>query len=645
MSVTFGTRDLFKEISFVINPKDRIGLVGKNGVGKSTLLKIIAGQQNPTKGTINPGPGETIGYLPQEIHSNSTLSIYDETMTAFAEVLALEKEIEELDHELATREDYESDDYMDKINRLTECHDRVHHLGANKKESEVRKILKGLGFTDVDMERPMTEFSGGWQMRVELAKLLLTQPDLLLLDEPTNHLDIESIMWLEQVFINYPGAIMMVSHDRAFLDNITNRTIEIVFGKIYDYKANYTKYFELREERLEQQQNAYKNQQKDIAQQERFIERFKAKASKAAAAQSAQKRLDKMERIEFDELDTSSIQFTFPPAPRSGDVALRAEHLSKSYGDKTILKNLEFDILRGEKVAFVGKNGMGKTTLVKMITGQTAGTGTLKIGHNVEIGYYAQIQEQSLNENLTVFDTIENEATYEWRNVARIRGLLGAFLFGPEDIDKKVKVLSGGEKSRLALAKLLLNPVNLLILDEPTNHLDISAKEVLKEALRKYDGTLILVSHDRDFLQGLTNRTFEFTNQRIKEHFGDIQEFLDTHQAASFREFESDGKKPKETKPAAKEETNTNDYQLKKEQEKELRKLRKDVEEAEKAIHKLEQELASQVELLQDPEFFKDEVKSKEAVLKHDDIKARLAKAMKQWESLAEALDTAESAG
>ncbi|MDX2002729.1 MAG: ABC-F family ATP-binding cassette domain-containing protein [Chitinophagales bacterium] len=631
--VTFTGRDLFKDISFVINPKDRIGLVGKNGVGKSTLLKIIAGKQQPTKGGIVFAGGESVGYLPQEIHHNSEKSIFDEAMTAFDEINQLEEEIERLGEELGQREDYESDDYANMLNRLTECHDRIHHLGGTKMESEVEKILKGLGFSEKDLSRPMTEFSGGWQMRVELAKLLLIKPDLLLLDEPTNHLDIESILWLEDVFINYPGAIMMVSHDRMFLDNITNRTIEIVFGKIYDYKANYTQYFELREERLEQQQNAYKNQQRYIAHQERFIERFKAKATKAAQAQSAQKRLDKIERIEFDELDTSTIKFHFPPAPRSGDVVVRANHMVKAYGEKTILNNLTFDILRGERVAFVGKNGEGKSTLVKIITGnETVSGGELKLGHNVDVGYYAQIQEKTLDENKTVLATIEDEASNEWANIAKIRGLLGAFLFDEDDVDKKVKVLSGGEKSRLALARLLLNPVNLLILDEPTNHLDIASKEVLKEALIKYDGTLIVVSHDRDFLQGLTNKTFEFSNRRVREHYGDINNFLDAHKVESFRQFENDRMVALQKEAAEKQAK-----QLKQSNaapEKDTKKLKSAIKKEEDTIERLEKELAAIVTLLQDPEFYKDEAKSKETVAKHDGIKQQLSAAMSQWEQL-----------
>lgn len=647
LSVVFTGRDLFKEISFVVNPKDRIGLVGKNGVGKSTLLKIMAGQQNPTKGQIICGSGETIGYLPQEIHHNSEKSIFDETMTAFDEILRMEQEIEELSNELGQREDYESDSYAKLLDRLTECHDRIHHLGGAQTESEVEKILKGLGFSEKDLTRPMTEFSGGWQMRVELAKLLLTKPDLLLLDEPTNHLDIESILWLEDVFINYPGAIMMVSHDRMFLDNITNRTIEIVFGKTYDYKANYTKYFELRAERLEQQQNAYNNQQKYIAQQERFIERFKAKASKAAQAKSAQKLLDKVERIEFDELDTSSIKFTFPPAPRSGDVVLRLENVKKAYGDKVVLDNLLFDITRGERVALVGKNGEGKSTMVKMITGDEPVTsGTLKIGHNVVIGYYAQIQEKTLDENKTVYQTIEDIATNEWSNQARIRGLLGSFLFDEDDIDKKVKVLSGGEKSRLALARLLLNPVNLLILDEPTNHLDIASKEVLKEALLKYDGTLIVVSHDRDFLQGLTDKTLEFSNKRVREHFGEINEFLETHKVESFRAFESERMKALQQQAANNKQGNDKKgiADKPKDNSQEIKRLKSEIRKVEDKVETIERNLAEVVHQLQDPEFYKNEAQAKETVAKHDQLKQQLAEAMSQWEGLAAELEVAEKA-
>ena len=646
LSVVFSGRDLFKDISFVVNPKDRIGLVGKNGVGKSTLLKIMAGQQVPTKGSILTGPGETIGYLPQEIHHSSELSIFEETKTAFAEIQKLEQEILDMEHELGHREDYESDSYAKLLDRLTECHDRVHHLGGAQTEGEVESILKGLGFAEKDLHRPMTEFSGGWQMRVELAKLLLTKPDLLLLDEPTNHLDIESILWLEQVFINYPGAIMMVSHDRMFLDNITNRTVEIVFGKTYDYKANYTKYFELRAERLEQQQAAYTNQQKYIEQQERFIERFKAKASKATAAKSVQKLLDKVERIEFDELDNSSIHFTFPPAPRSGDVVLRLENVKKAYGDKVVLDNVLFDITRGERVALVGKNGEGKSTMVKMITGMEPTTsGTLKLGHNVVVGYYAQIQEKTLNEDNTVYGTIEDIATHEWSNQSRIRTLLGAFLFKEDDIDKKVKVLSGGEKSRLALAKLLLTPVNLLILDEPTNHLDIASKDVLKEALIKYDGTLIVVSHDRDFLQGLTDKTLEFSNGKVREHFGEINEFLSTHQVDSFRDFEAERMKVLQAQGKTAAATGNNQKkgnpaaEPSKDKEKETKRLKSEIKKVEEKLEKIERELAAIVHQLQDPEVYKDEVKSKTTVARHDQLKKDLAEAMTQWEGLESELE------
>ena len=526
ISIHFTGTDLFKNLSFVINEKDRIGLVGKNGVGKSTLLKILAKEQEPSSGSISIPQGKSIGYLPQEIKIDSSKTILDETLTVFEEQLCLNSEIENINRQLEDRTDYESDSYAQLIQELTEKHEQLQLLGADKAEGEVEKVLKGLGFKDQDFNRSIAEFSGGWQMRVELAKLLLKMPTLLLLDEPTNHLDIESILWLEDFFKNYPGALIMISHDRMFLDNVTNRTIEIVNSRIYDYKSPYSKFLELRADRLSTQEAAFRNQQKYIADQERFIERFKAKNTKAKQAQSKMKQLEKLERIEFDDVDTNSIQFRFPDAPRSGDVVVGGKGLSKSYSENKVLSNIDIEIERGEKIAFVGKNGQGKSTMVKMIMGQEDCDGDLKIGHNVEIGYYAQVQENTLDESKTVLATIEDIATDEWAKISKIRGLLGAFLFGPDDVDKKVKVLSGGEKSRLALAKLLLKPVNLLILDEPTNHLDIASKEVLKSALKSYNGTLILVSHDRDFLQGLTDRTYEFSDQKTKEHIGEIGEFL-----------------------------------------------------------------------------------------------------------------------
>ena len=487
-------------------------------------------------------------------------------------------------------------------------------------------------------------------MRVELGKLLLQMPSLLLLDEPTNHLDIESIIWLEEFFQNYPGALMMVSHDRMFLDHITNRTVEIVFGRCYDYKVPYSKYFDLREERFQNQMAAYQNQQRYIAQQERFIARFRAKNTKAKQVQSKIKQLEKLERVEFDELDNQAIQFRFPPAPRSGDTVLRAIELDKSYGPNLVLKNLEFEIDRGDRVAFVGKNGEGKSTLVKMVTGKEGFDGTLTIGHNVEVGYYAQIQEGTLNPEQTVFETVDNIATGEWRNIARLRGLLGAFLFGPEDVDKRVKVLSGGEKSRLALAKLLLHPVNLLILDEPTNHLDISAKEVLKQALIHYNGTLIVVSHDRDFLQGLTNKTYEFSNQRIKEHLGPIKEFLNHHEVESFRQFESEPKpsasksKPepkKATEPTSNKATKRN-YKERKEHEKAMRQLKREMHNCEKRITQLEEEIGDLEKKMQDPDFFSAKSEGQDAIYKHADLQKELEHTMERWEKAGEKLEALE---
>ncbi|MAX78785.1 MAG: glycosyl transferase family 2 [Crocinitomicaceae bacterium] len=651
ISVSFSGKDLFKDLSFIINPKDRIGLVGKNGVGKSTLLKIIYGIQPSDQGGIAISEGRTMGYLPQEVKIQSDKTIYDEALTVFEEIIQLEKDIDHINKQLEERTDYESEGYNQLIHDLTDKHEKLNLLDSSKIESNVGKVLKGLGFTENDFHRKMSEFSGGWQMRVELGKLLLLKPDLLLLDEPTNHLDIESILWLEDYFNNYPGALIMISHDRAFLDNVTNRTIEIVFGRIYDYKVPYSKYFELREERMEHQMAALKNQQKYIEQQERFIERFKAKATKAKQAQARQKQLDKIERIEIDELDNQSIEFRFPPAPRSGDVVVKADEVSKSYDEKKIFTKASYEIERGEKVAFVGKNGMGKSTMIKIITEGLEHQGDFKVGHNVKIGYYAQIQENTLNQEQTVLETIEHAVTSdEWSNISRIRGLLGAFLFGEDDIDKRVKVLSGGEKSRLALAKLLLEPVNLLILDEPTNHLDIASKEVLKNALKKFDGTLILVSHDRDFLKGLTEKTYEFINGRVKEHLGDIDYFLSKHKVETFRDFESAPVEQKEKQPKKevapqkeeKENVNTLSFEERKALDKEIRKVRSDigkrekkVDETEKAIEELEAKMA-------DPASYEDGQPSKKLFFEHSELSKQLEQYMTQWEALQEQLDELE---
>lgn len=646
VSVFIGGRDLFKDLSFMIKSKDRIGLTGKNGAGKSTLLKIIGGAQKPSSGSIDYSPGKTIGYLPQEMNFEYGQTVFNETLSVFKEVLSLEAEEKHITEQLQTRTDYESEEYSQIIERLNEVHALLGNLESEKIESKVEKILKGLGFKREEFERPLSEFSGGWQMRVELAKILLTQPDLILLDEPTNHLDIESIIWLEEYFNQYPGAIMMVSHDRRFLDNVTNRTVEIVFGNLYDYKAPYSQYLVLRQERYEQQLSTFKNQQKHIEQQEKFIERFRAKASKAKAVQSKVKQLEKIDRIEFEEFDTQSIQFSFPPAPRSGHVVVELQNLSKSYGEKDVLKNVDLKVLRGDRVAFVGKNGMGKSTLVKIINKETDCQGSLELGHNVEVGYYAQIQEKTLDKNATVLESIESEATGDWTKGHKIRSLLGAFLFSEGDIDKRVKVLSGGEKSRLALAKLLLNEVNLLILDEPTNHLDIAAKDVLKQALMDFDGTLIVVSHDREFLEGLTNKTYEFANQGIKEHLGEISEFLNKYKIDHFRDFELDKeeKAPKVESPKTEAKANNkDDYKNRKERDKEIRSIKKSINNCENRIDDLEEEIEALEEKMADPTLYnQDDKASKDLFFKHSELKSTLDRKMKEWENLQEQLEELE---
>ena len=642
ISMFVSGKDLFKDISFMIQPKDRIGLVGKNGAGKSTMLKIIAGFQEPTSGSIDIANDKSVGYLPQEMHFAPSMSVYDETLSVFSEVNDLEKEEKYIGEQLTIRTDYESESYHNLIDRLNEIHIRLDHLDADKIEQKTEKILKGLGFSREEFDMPLSTFSGGWQMRVELAKILLTQPSLLLLDEPTNHLDIESIMWLEEYFKNYPGAIMMVSHDRRFLDNITNRTIEIVFGKIYDYPSPYSKYLVLRQERYDNQVATMKNQQKYIDQQEKFITRFKAKASKAKAVQSKIKLLEKVDRVELDEFETASIQFKFPPAPRSGQLVVEAKDLSKSYDDKVVLKHVNQKILRGERVAFVGKNGMGKSTLVKIITKETDAQGEIILGHNVELGYYAQIQEKTLNENDTVLQSIENEAKGEWSKNHKIRGLLGAFLFGEEDVDKKVKVLSGGEKSRLALAKMLLKENNLLILDEPTNHLDIAAKDVLKNALLQYDGTLIIVSHDRDFLTGLTSKTIEFSPDGLKEHIGDVDEFLEKYKLDHFRELELNKKaaKSKSEKPPSDSKV---DFEKRKTIEKELKRLNNELSKCEKKIAEIESQMKSLETKMADPEFYKNDDASKKAFFEHGNLKTSLDRKLVEWEKLGDQISTIES--
>ncbi len=536
LTVEFGGRTLFKDISFVVNPKDRIALMGKNGAGKSTLLKIIAGVNTPTRGRISAPKDAIIAYLPQHLMSENHRSVFEEAAQAFAHLKNMEQEIDRLNKELETRTDYDSPEYYEIIEKVSALSEKFYTIEQINYDAEVEKVLLGLGFVREDFNRPTSDFSGGWRMRIELAKILLQDPDLILLDEPTNHMDIESIQWLEEFLINSAKAVIVISHDRAFVDNITNRTIEVTMGRIYDYKVNYSKYLELRKERREQQQKAFDEQQKMIAETQEFIERFKGTYSKTLQVQSRVKMLEKLEILEIDEEDTSALRLKFPPAPRSGNYPLTIEGLSKSYDEYLVFSNVSLSIKRGEKVAFVGKNGEGKSTLIKAIMGEIDYQGKLSLGHNALIGYFAQNQSSLLEEDITVFQTIDEIALGEIRT--KIKDLLGAFMFSGDDINKKVKVLSGGEKTRLAMIKLLLEPVNLLILDEPTNHLDMRTKDILKSALKDFDGTVILVSHDRDFLDGLAEKVYEFGNKQVKEHLYDINGFLELKKMNNLKEIE-----------------------------------------------------------------------------------------------------------
>lgn len=537
VGVEFGGTSLFKDISFVVNETDRIALMGKNGAGKSTLLKIIAGEQAPSAGGISAPKDAVIAYLPQHLMTENNRTVFDEVSQAFADILNMQNELDELNHQLTIRTDYESAGYYDIIEKVSTLSEKLYAHGEINFDAEVEKILLGLGFERSDFIRPTEEFSGGWRMRIELAKLLLKDPDLILLDEPTNHLDIESVQWLENFLINSAKAVIVISHDRAFVDNITTRTIEVTMGRIYDYKVNYTKYLELRADRRVQQQKAFDEQQKMIADNEAFIERFKGTYSKTLQVQSRVKMLEKLERVEVDEVDTSRLRLRFPPAPRSGNYPVIAEDVSKKYSDFTVFKNTSFTIERGEKVAFVGKNGAGKSTLIKAIMQEIDHEGKLALGHNTQVGYFAQNEASLLDEDVTVFQTIDDIAKGDIRT--KIKDILGAFMFGGDDWDKKVKVLSGGERTRLAMIKLLLEPVNLLILDEPTNHLDMRTKDILKQALKEFDGTIILVSHDRDFLDGLVHKIYEFGNKQVKEHLDGIKEFLERKKMENLRELEA----------------------------------------------------------------------------------------------------------
>ncbi len=536
LTVEFGGSALFKDISFAINDKDRIALMGKNGAGKSTLLKIIAGVQTPTRGKITVTDGGKIGYLPQHLMVENGRTVFEETKLAFASLLSMEQEIADLNEQLTVRTDYESDEYMAIIEKVTTLSEKFYDIDLTNYEEDIERTLLGLGFMRSDFERQTTEFSGGWRMRIELAKIILQRPTLLLLDEPTNHLDIESIEWLEKFIINSANSVIVISHDKAFVDNITTRTVELTMGRIYDYKVNYSKYLELREERRVQQQAAYDNQQKMIAENKEFIERFKGTYSKTNQVQSRVRMLEKLELVEVDEEDTSALNLRFPPAPRSGAYPVGTEDLGKAYDDKRVFSGASIAIERGDKVAFVGKNGEGKSTMVKAIMNEIDFEGAIQLGHNLKIGYFAQNQASMLDGNTTVFKCIDDVAVGDIRT--KIRDILGAFMFGRDDIDKQIKVLSGGERTRLAMIKLLLEPVNLLILDEPTNHLDLKTKSVLKEALNNFDGTLIVVSHDRDFLNGLVKKVYEFSNGKVIEHLGGIYDFLETKKIDNLREIE-----------------------------------------------------------------------------------------------------------
>ncbi|BEG61306.1 ABC-F family ATP-binding cassette domain-containing protein [Coprobacter fastidiosus] len=637
LSVEFGGNPLFDDITYVINKKDRIALVGKNGAGKSTMLKIIAGLQQPTSGTVNIPKDMTIGYLPQQMQISDSRTVMKEAEQAFAHIFELQSRIDRMNRELSNRTDYDSQDYHDLIERVTDANEQLTMIGAANYQAEIEKTLMGLGFVREDFDRPTSEFSGGWRMRIELAKLLLQRPDVLLLDEPTNHLDIESIQWLENFLATRANAVVLVSHDRAFIDAVTTRTIEISLGRIYDYKVNYSKYVQLRAERLEQQQRAFENQQKQIQDTEAFIERFRYKATKAVQVQSRIKQLEKIDRIEVDEVDTSRLNLKFPPAPRSGDFPVIAQGVGKTYGNHVVFANADFTIRRGEKVAFVGKNGEGKSTLVKCIMGEIDYDGTLKIGHNVKIGYFAQNQAQLLDENLTVFDTIDRVAVGDIRT--KIRDILGAFMFGGEASDKKVKVLSGGEKTRLAMIRLLLEPVNLLILDEPTNHLDMKTKDILKQAIKDFNGTVIVVSHDREFLDGLVDKVYEFGNKRIKEHLGGIYDFLQRKKMETLQDLERNnnvGSKSVSNNSGDKEISETKlSYEERKELQRQIKRLEKAIADNEKRVEQIEAEIQSVEEQLASPEGASDT----QLYEKHGALKKTLDEVMENWTEHSEQLE------
>lgn len=648
LKVEFAVKPLFHDVSFVVNDRDRIALVGKNGAGKSTMLKILCGLQRPTAGVVAVPNDTTIGYLPQVMKLSDDTTVKEETRKAFADATKMKEELECMQQEMAERTDYESESYTELVERFTQEHERFMLLGGENYEAEIERTLVGLGFERTDFDRPTSEFSGGWRMRIELAKILLRHPDVLLLDEPTNHLDIESIQWLEQFLVQSAKAVVLVSHDRAFINNVTNRTLEITCGRVEDYKVRYDEYLVLRKERREQQLRAYENQQKEIADIKAFIDRFRYQATKAVQVQQRIKQLEKIVPIEVDEVDNSAMRLKFPPCLRSGDYPIICDNVRKEYPSRLVFEKVDMTIKRGEKVAFVGKNGEGKSTLVKCIMNEIPFDGNLKIGHNVQIGYFAQNQAQLLDENLTIFETIDQVAKGEMR--LRINDLLGAFMFGGEISEKKVKVLSGGERSRLAMIRLLLEPVNLLILDEPTNHLDITSKEVLKEAIKAFDGTAIIVSHDREFLDGLVSKVYEFGGGKVREHLGGIYDYLRAHNAETIQESLSKTSTNTvasilENTANAKQETvdqsalGAVSYAEHKEQQKRIRKTQRAVEDSEKKIAKMEKRKTELDELLMSAE----NASNMKLVTEYTDLQRHLDKENEQWLALSEALEALQN--
>ena len=639
VTVSFGGWDLFKDISLLINPRDRIGLVGKIGAGKTTLLKVIMGQQPPTSGVVTMSGDTTLGYLPQQMKVHDTTTLVEETAKAFEEVLHLEAEMERLTAEIALREDYQSEEYGELVHRLSEATERHNLLGGESRDAQIERTLLGLGFKREDLNKPTSTFSGGWRMRIELAKLLLRKPSVFLLDEPTNHLDIESIQWLEGYLKDYPGAVLLISHDRDFLDNVTNRTVELLLGKVYDYKVPYSQYVVLRKERREAQVAAYNNQQRLIEKSEEFIEKFRYKPTKSNQVQSRIKQLEKLERIEIDEEDLSALNLKFPPAPRSGQIVAEIKEVGKSFGAKRVFSGADFTIEKGDRIALVGRNGEGKTTLARILIGELEPSeGSIRVGANVSVGYYAQNQDDLMDGEFTVYDTLDKVAVGDIRT--RLRDILGAFLFRGEDVDKKVKVLSGGERSRLAMARMMLSPHNLLVLDEPTNHMDMRSKDILKEALLKYDGTLVVVSHDREFLDGLVDKVYEFRDGGVKEYLGGIRYFLEKRRLEDMRQIEAREVAPKATIKAG---SGKEDYLAKKENEKLIRKTQKAIEDVEAKVMALEEELAEWDRKMASPEEYGLDLTDGSLFEQYNALKQRLAYEEHEWEKLSYELEILQS--